>query len=159
MNQSINFRPIGKIRTQFNERTGTPRQSVGAEAERGSLEIFPIFQEGLRDLDGFSHLIVLFQFNRNQGYRLTVEPPWSNVPRGIFSTSSYERPNPIGMSVIQVERIEDGTIYFRGVDMLDETPVLDIRPYIPDLYPREKVKTGWMKPEHIRRMLGGKSGV
>lgn len=158
MNQSVTFRPIGKIRTRFTERAGTPRQSVGAETEEGSLEVFPVFQEGMRDLDGFSHLIITFLFNRIQGYRLTVEPPWSNAPRGIFATNSYERPNPIGISVVKVDRIDDGVIYFRGVDMLDETPVLDIRPYIPELFPKEKVKTGWIKPEHISRMTGSKSG-
>ena len=158
MNPNIQFRPIGKIRSRFSERAGTPRQAAGAPQESGTIEVFPIFQEGLRDLDGFSHIMVLFLFNRIQGYRLLVEPPWSNVPRGIFATSSYERPNPIGLSVVKLDRIEDGVLHFHGVDMLDETPVLDIRPYIPQLFPQTGVDTGWMKPEHIDRMLGGTSG-
>src|SRR5262245_50198198 len=139
MNQNVILRPIGKIRTRFSERAGTPRQAAGALNESAIIEIFPIFQEGLRDLDAFSHIVVLFHFNRIQGYRLMVEPPWSNVPRGIFATSSYERPNPIGMSVVKLDRIEDGVIHFSGVDMLDETPVIDIRPYIPQLYPQDGV--------------------
>lgn len=153
MNTNIAFRPIGRIRSRFSERAGTPRQAAGAPEESASIEIFPIFQEGLRDLETFSHITVMFYFNRIKGYRLQVEPPWSNVPRGIFATTSYERPNPIGLSVVKLERIQDGIIYFKGVDMLDETPVLDVRPHIPQLFPQSGVNTGWMKEQHIKRML------
>lgn len=158
MNTNLTFRPIGRIQTRFHERSGTPRQATGALEEEGLLEIFPIFGEGLRDLEGFSHLLVLFAFNRNTGFRLSVEPPWSNVPRGIFSTLSYERPNPIGLSVVQVTRIDNCIIHFRGVDMLNETPVLDVRPYIPQLFPKSGVKTGWIKEDGIQRMVAGTSG-
>ena len=99
----------------------------------GTIEVYPDYAEGLKDLDGFSHIIVLFLFDRIQGYDLHVLTPHSDERKGLFATRAPRRPNPIGMSVVEVLEIKGNKIRIRGVDMLDGTPLLDIKPYIPEI--------------------------
>jgi tRNA-Thr(GGU) m(6)t(6)A37 methyltransferase TsaA len=153
----ILLRPIGVLHTPFRQREGTPRQAAGASAYTATLEVFEAYQEGLKDLEGFSHLVVLFHLHRIDKMDLTACPPWDDKPHGVFSTCSPFRPNPIGVSVVKLEKIEGRFLTIRGVDMLDGSPVVDIKPYIPDLYPRENVRLGWMSGK-VDGMTGSRSG-
>ena len=135
--------PIGVVHSGFTQQAGTPIQSIMAEEAPGVLEIFPEFQEGLADLDGFSHIMVFFHLHAVSVGALKVRPYLDVVERGIFSTRSPKRPNRLGMSVVRLDRIESGRLFIRGVDMLDGSPILDIKPYIPafDHHPVERI--GW----------------
>lgn len=157
MGEPIVFQPIGVLHTPFQQREGTPRQAVGAREYTATLEIFEEYQEGLKDVEGFSHLVVLFSLHRVERADLTACPPWDDKPHGVFATCSPFRPNPIGLSVVHLEKIEGRFLTIRGVDMLDGSPVVDIKPYIPDLYPRGDVRVGWMSGK-VGRMTGSKTG-
>jgi len=147
--------PIGVIHTPFTKREGMPIQPAGAAGVQGTVKVFESYQAGLRDLDGFSHIILLYHFHRSQGFKLQVVPFMDTRSRGLFATRAPKRPNPIGLSVVQLERIEDGTLYVRNVDMLDGTPLLDIKPYVPEFDVQTAIRTGWLeqarKTVHDRR--------
>jgi tRNA-Thr(GGU) m(6)t(6)A37 methyltransferase TsaA len=153
----ISYRPVGVVRSEFHGRGGTPRQAVGAEGSRGTIEIDPGLTEGLADLEGFSHILVVYHMHRVRDHHLTAHPPWDDLPHGVFATCSPHRPNPIGVSVVQLERIADNVLHIASLDMLDGTPVLDIKPYVPDLFPRDKVRLGWLrgKVEGMTRSFTG----
>jgi tRNA-Thr(GGU) m(6)t(6)A37 methyltransferase TsaA len=153
----VRYRPVGTVRSPFKTGEGTPRQAVGAEGSQGTIEIDPAFAEGLADLDGFSHLLVVFHMNQVTECHLTAHPPWDRKPHGVFSTCSPYRPNPIGVSVVTLDRVEGTTLHIRNLDMLDGTPVLDVKPYVPDLFPREEVRVGWLEGR-VRGMTGSRSG-
>jgi tRNA-Thr(GGU) m(6)t(6)A37 methyltransferase TsaA len=119
-------------------------KGLGARHEaEGILEVRPEFAEGLKDIDGFSHLFVIWIFDRAGGYDLTATPPAGNRPHGVFATRSPRRPNPIGLSVVQLLRQEGNRLHVRGVDMLDGTPILDIKPYLSSV-PADQLKRGWL---------------
>ncbi|MFO7645948.1 MAG: tRNA (N6-threonylcarbamoyladenosine(37)-N6)-methyltransferase TrmO [Desulfosarcina sp.] len=139
------MKPIGLIHTPFADLTGMPIQPAGAAGVSGTVEVFSEYQAGLKDLDGFSHIVLLYVFHRSQGFRLQVVPFMDVEPRGLFATRAPMRPNPIGLSVVQLDRIEGGTIHIINVDMLDETPLLDIKPYVPEFDSQAKVRTGWLE--------------
>ena len=122
-----------------------PIQPTGAAQVRGSVEILPELTEGLKDLDGFSHIILLYHFHRMQGSKLTVVPFMDSQPRGVFSTRAPVRPNPIGLSVVRLLSIEGNILHIENVDILDGTPLLDIKPYVPkfDQHPVDRV--GWLE--------------
>jgi tRNA (adenine37-N6)-methyltransferase len=141
----MEMKPIGLIHTPFADLTGMPIQPAGAAGVSGTVEVFSEYQAGLKDLDGFSHIVLLYVFHRSQGFRLQVVPFMDVVPRGLFATRAPMRPNPIGLSVVQLDRIEGGTIHIINVDMLDETPLLDIKPYVPEFDSQAKVRTGWLE--------------
>lgn len=155
--ESIVLDPIGVLHTPFREREGTPRQAAGAQVYTATLEVFEEYQEGLKDLEGFSHLVVLFHLHRIDQTDLTACPPWDDKPHGVFATCSPFRPNHIGVSVVRLEKREGRFLTIRGVDMLDGSPVVDIKPYIPDLYPTEEVRLGWMSGK-VEGMTGSKTG-
>lgn len=144
----IEFRSIGVIHTPFKELEGMPIQPAGAAGVQGTIHIYEEFQEGLADLDGFSHIILLYHFHRSQGYVLQVVPFLDSTPRGLFATRAPKRPNPIGLSVVQLERIENGILHIQNVDILDGTPLLDIKPYVPEFDSQVEVRTGWLADSH-----------
>jgi tRNA-Thr(GGU) m(6)t(6)A37 methyltransferase TsaA len=141
----IRLKPIGIIHSPFRELRGMPIQPAGALGVKGSIEVFEEYRAGLKDLDGFSHVILLYHFHRSQGFDLHVVPFMDSRPRGLFATRAPRRPNPIGLSVVQLERIEGGVLHIRNVDILDGTPLWDIKPYVPEFDIQQKVRTGWLE--------------
>jgi tRNA-Thr(GGU) m(6)t(6)A37 methyltransferase TsaA len=138
--------PIGVIRSPFTTVAGTPLQSVAAGHVSGSVEIRPDLAPGLRDLDGFSHLHLLTWLHHSPpASRLELVPFLDDTPRGIFATRSPERPNPIGLSVVRLLKVEGAKLWVSGLDLLDGTPVLDIKPYVPDFDLFEPERFGWLE--------------
>ena len=141
----IEFKPIGIIHSPFNEPENMPIQPAGAEGITGTIEIFKEYQDGLKDLEGFSHVILLYHLHRSTGFKLQVIPFMDTELRGVFATRAPRRPNPIGISVVELGRIENGLLHIRNVDILDGTPLLDIKPYVPEFDVQVKVRTGWLE--------------
>ena len=141
----IQYVPIGVVHSPFSEPAGTPIQSAAASAVgvEAQVEIFPSFHEGLRDLEGFSHLILLYHMHRIQPAGLLVKPFLGNDRHGVFATRSPGRPNPIGFSVVRLLSVEDGALSITDVDILDQTPVLDIKPYVGEFDIRPVERIGW----------------
>lgn len=139
----FSFRPIGYVRSPYKQAKDVPK-GLGAKHEAdGVLELLPAYEEGLTDIEGFSHLIVLWVFDRSEGYELLGAPPSDNRAHGVFATRSPRRPNPIGFTVVQLFRRDQCSLHVRGVDMLDGTPILDIKPYLSSI-PEEKLRRGWL---------------
>ena len=128
----IELSPIGIIHSPFKEPKGTPIQTATAEDVEGKVEVFKEYMVGLKDLNGFSHIILLYHFHLTKGYSLLVRPYMDDTLRGVFATRAPRRPNPIGMSVVRLTRIEENILYIKDVDIVDGTPLLDIKPYVPD---------------------------
>jgi tRNA-Thr(GGU) m(6)t(6)A37 methyltransferase TsaA len=141
----IEFTPIGIIHSPFMVPEGMPIQPTGAAGIKGTVEVFENFHAGLKDLDGFSHIILLYHFHRSHGLNLHVVPFMDSEPRGLFATRAPKRPNPIGISVVQLDKIEDGVLHIQNVDILDGTPLLDIKPYVPEFDAQVEVRTGWLE--------------
>lgn len=141
----IEFTPIGIVHSPFTELKGMPIQPPGAAGANGTVEVFEDFHPGLKDLDGFSHIILLYHFHRSHGFNLHLIPFMDTAPRGLFATRAPKRPNPIGLSVVQLNKIEDGVLHIQGVDILDGTPLLDIKPYVPEFDAQLDVRTGWLE--------------
>jgi len=141
----IEMRPIGYVRSPIKDRSMAPIQPEGGKDIRGTIEIMPEFVEGLRDLEGFSRIQVIFHLHESEDYSLTVIPFLDDRERGVFSTRAPRRPNPIGLSSVILERIQGNKMHIRGMDMIDGTPVLDIKPYVPriDSHPDERI--GWIE--------------
>jgi tRNA (adenine37-N6)-methyltransferase len=143
-------RPIGIVTSPFKS-TGEVPKGLGAKHEtEGVLKILPEFVRGLSDIEGFSHLIILWEFDRAEGFELLGTPPSDNRPHGVFATRSPRRPNPIGMTVVELLRREANELYVRGVDMLDGTPILDIKPYLSSV-PAENLRRGWLAEAEERK--------
>ena len=132
----ITYKPIGIIHSEHTIAEKTPIQPVYAKDCKGRVEVFPEFVEGLRDLEGFSHIYLIYHFHRVPQVKLIVKPFLQDVDRGIFSTRAPYRPNAVGLSVVELIGIEDNNLHLDGVDILDGTPLLDIKPYTAkfDLY-------------------------
>ena len=141
----IEYEPIGVVRSPFVESEGTPVQPSRAKNAAGTVELLPEFVEGLSDLDGFSHIILLCHMHKTAAYRLKVTPYLDTQPRGLFATRAPSRPNPIGLSVVELVGIEENRLSIRGVDLLDGTPVLDIKPCVGEFDQRTELRTGWLK--------------
>jgi tRNA-Thr(GGU) m(6)t(6)A37 methyltransferase TsaA len=141
---TITYTPIGIIHTPFKKPQGIPIQGALHPDKEGWVEIFSEYCEGLRDVEGFSHLILLFHFHHADGYNLIARPFLDDTPRGVFSIRGPRRPNPIGLTVVQLLKIEDCILHIAGVDMVDGTPLLDIKPYFPDIDAHPDARTGWM---------------
>ena len=142
---TINYTPIGIIRSPFKEAQGTPIQSVAARDTEGSVEVFEEFCRGLEDLRGFSHIILLYDFHLAKTPSLIVKPFMDDHPHGVFATRSPNRPNPIGITIVKLVRIEENILYIQDLDILDGTPLLDIKPYVPGFDVREAVQIGWLE--------------
>ena len=141
----ISCKPIGFIRTPFTRPEGMPIQSATAAGARGRVELLPQFAEGLKDLDGFSHIILLYFFHRSAKAPLTVIPFLDSRPRGLFATRAPSRPNPIGLSVVELVAVDKNVLQVDHVDMFDGTPLLDIKPYVPRFDCWEAQRVGWLE--------------
>ena len=141
--EPVTYRPIGVIHTPFTDVEGMPIQPAAAAGVRGTIDLDPGFATGLLDLDGFSHLILLYHLHEVRAPRLTVTPFLDDRPHGIFATRSPARPNPVGLSTVRLVSVLGSTIEIEDVDMLDGTPLLDIKPYIPAFDDRAGARVGW----------------
>ncbi len=150
------LRAIGTIRTPFSEPQGTPIQGAFFNDAEGEIVVDAAFAEGLADLDGFSHAVVLFAFDRSEGFSLTVTPYLDDSRRGLFATRAPRRPNPIGLTVVRLAEVDGNRLRVRGVDMLDGTPLLDLKPYVPAVDEAEAVRTGWLEP-HLEAVREGRA--
>ena len=145
----IVMNPIGYVISPYKDPKDVPR-GLGAKHEtEGVLEIAPEFEIGLADIEGFSHLYVIWAFDRSAGYELTATPPTDNRPHGVFATRSPFRPNPIGLTVVSLLRREGARLHVRGIDMLDGTPILDIKPYLSNI-PEDQLRRGWLAEAEAR---------
>jgi tRNA-Thr(GGU) m(6)t(6)A37 methyltransferase TsaA len=141
----IKYKPIGIIHSPFKEPKGTPIQPPGAKGIKGTVEIFPEYGEGLRDIEGFSHIILLYHFHLSKGEALVVKPYMDSEAHGVFAMRGPSRPNPIGISVVQLVKVEGNTLHIQDVDIVEGTPLLDIKPYVPEFDLREAAKIGWLE--------------
>jgi tRNA (adenine37-N6)-methyltransferase len=143
-------RPIGFVSSPYKNPSEVPK-GLGAKHDAdGVLKILPEFEAGLADIEGFSHLIVIWEFDRSQGFELTASPPSDNRTHGVFATRSPLRPNPIALTTIELLRRDGANLHVRGVDMLDGTPILDIKPYLSNI-PSEKLRRGWLAEAEARQ--------
>jgi tRNA (adenine37-N6)-methyltransferase len=146
----VTMKPIGYARTPYEDTKQIPK-GLGAKHEaEGVLEVLPEFEAGLMDVEGFSHLFVLWTFHKSDGYDLVGRPPIDDQPHGVFATRSPRRPNPIGLTVVELLRRDGRNLYVRGVDMLNGTPILDIKPYLSSVSP-DKVRRGWIAAAEARK--------
>ncbi|MBN2071901.1 MAG: tRNA (N6-threonylcarbamoyladenosine(37)-N6)-methyltransferase TrmO [Candidatus Krumholzibacteriota bacterium] len=141
----IEFKPIGLVRTPFQHVSGMPIQASRSGGAEGTVEVFDEYAGGLADLDGFSHIILLYHLHMSEGYSLKVIPFLDDQPRGLFATRAPRRPNPIGLSVVRLVGIDGRIISVVDVDMLDRTPLLDIKPFVGEFDSRQDLKTGWLE--------------
>jgi tRNA (adenine37-N6)-methyltransferase len=146
-------RPIAHIRSPYTESSAIPKGLGAKHDAEGVIEFLREYEAGLTDVDGFSHLFVLWHFDRVTDFDLTARPPSDDRPHGVFATRSPRRPNPIGLTVVELLRREGASLYVRGVDMLDGTPVLDVKPYLSSV-PAEKLRRGWIAEAEARRAQG-----
>lgn len=141
----LKFEPIGVIHTPYKQKEGMPIQPAGAAGVPGTVEIFSDYTAGLKDLDGFSHIILLYHFHQSKGYDLTVVPFLDDQPHGLFATRAPRRPNPIGLSIVRLDQIEGSTLRISNIDVLDGTPLLDIKPYVPAFDQHTNARSGWIE--------------
>ncbi len=153
---AFTFSSIGVVRSSFAEQRGTPIQPAAAEGAAGRLELDPVLAPALADLDGFERIWVLFVLDRARAFEPTVIPYRDVRPRGLFATRAPARPNPIGLSVLRLERIEGSTLYVRDVDILDGTPVLDVKPYVPEFDAHPGSRAGWLDEGNRRERADGR---
>jgi tRNA-Thr(GGU) m(6)t(6)A37 methyltransferase TsaA len=140
----INFSPIGFLRTPFTSLLDMPIQPSSDKAQSGYVDIFPEYEEALKDIGLFSHVILLYYFHAQSKTRLTVKPFLDDVEHGVFATRAPARPNPIGMSVVELVKLEKNRLFLNKLDMLDGTPLLDIKPYVPQFDCYENANSGWL---------------
>jgi tRNA-Thr(GGU) m(6)t(6)A37 methyltransferase TsaA len=140
----IKYKPIGIIHSPFKEPKGTPIQPGGAKGTNGTVEIFPAYAEGLKDIEGFSHIILLYDFHLSKESALIAKPYMDNETHGVFAMRGPSRPNPIGISVVRLLKVEGNTLRVRDMDIVDGTPLLDIKPYVPEFDTREVERIGWL---------------
>jgi tRNA-Thr(GGU) m(6)t(6)A37 methyltransferase TsaA len=144
MEKEINIKPIGTIHTPYKEPRDIPIQGRFDDRAEGRVELFPEYLDGLKDLDGFSHLILIYYFDRSKTENLVGKPFLEDELHGIFAIRSPNRPNHLGFTIVSVQKIEGPIITFTEVDMLDNTPLLDIKPYVSHFDSRKDVRNGWL---------------
>jgi tRNA-Thr(GGU) m(6)t(6)A37 methyltransferase TsaA len=147
------MRPVGFVRSPHTDTSQVPKGCGAKHDAEGFIEILPEFVEGLLDIEGFSHLFVVWVFDRAEGFELTGAPPTDDRPHGVFATRSPRRPNPPGLTVVRLLGREDGRLRVAGLDMLDGTPVLDIKPYLSSV-PEAELRRGWLAEAEARRRTG-----
>ncbi len=147
----IKYKQIGVIHSPFKEPKGTPIQPGAAQGIEGTVEVFQEYVEGLKDLDGFSHIMLIYHFHLSKESSLKVKPFMDDQTHGVFSTRAPNRPNPIGISVVQLVKIEGNILYVKDVDIVDGTPLLDIKPYVPEFDIRDARKKGWLE-KNVRKL-------
>jgi tRNA (adenine37-N6)-methyltransferase len=140
----ISYTPIGIIHSPFSEIKGMPIQPSGAKGIKGTIELMPEFAEGLRDLEGFSHIILIYHLHLSTSFSLKVKPFLDDQLRGVFATRAPRRPNPIGLSVVRLKEIKGNILHIEDIDIVDDTPLLDIKPYVPAFEVQEAVRIGWL---------------
>jgi tRNA (adenine37-N6)-methyltransferase len=140
---------IGFIHSPYTESKSIPKGLGTKHDAEGVLEILPEFEAGLTDIEGFSHIFVIWAFDRSDGYELLGSPPFDERPHGVFATRSPRRPNPIALTVVELLRRDGRLLHVRGVDMLDGTPILDIKPYMSSI-PAEQLRRGWLAEAETR---------
>jgi len=141
----IKYKPIGVIHSPFKEPKGTPIQPAGAKGTDGIVEIFPEYAEGLKDVEGFSHIILLYHFHLSKRSALIAKPYMDNEMHGVFAMRGPNRPNPVGISVVRLAKVEGNMLHIQDVDIVDGTPLLDVKPYIPEFDIREVERIGWLE--------------
>jgi tRNA-Thr(GGU) m(6)t(6)A37 methyltransferase TsaA len=141
----IIFQPIGTISTPFKEPRGTPIQPRAARGAPGTVQVFPEYLEGLQDLEGFSHIFLIYHFHLSRDFTLKVKPFLDEEMRGVFATRAPSRPNPIGVSLVRLERVQGDRLEVLDVDMVDGTPLLDIKPYVPQFDYGPEARIGWLE--------------
>jgi tRNA-Thr(GGU) m(6)t(6)A37 methyltransferase TsaA len=151
MNENIIFRAIGIIHTPFTGAEKMPIQPEAAKGVEGTVDIKPEFETGLKDLDGFSHIILLYHLHLSRGFSLEVVPFLDDKLRGVFATRAPRRPNPIGLSTVRLLAIESNRLRIQNIDVVDGTPLLDIKPYVPEFDDQRADKIGWLS-DKIERM-------
>ncbi len=145
----IEYSPIGIVHSPFKDLNSIPRQPSQAKGTKAVVEVYPEFYKGLKDLDGFSHIILLCHFHKISGYSLEAFPPLDSQSRGLFATRSPNRPNPIGLSVVQLDAINENNLIISNLDILDGTPVLDIKPYFREFDLDENIRMGWIEKTRV----------
>lgn len=138
------YKPIGVVESPFATREGMPIQATGGQGVRGRIRVFEEYVEGLRDLDGFSHLILIYHFHLTRETQLVVMPFLDTTPRGVFATRSPNHPNPIGLSTVRLLGIKENTLEIEDLDIVNGTPLLDIKPYVPAFDHRQPERLGWL---------------
>jgi tRNA-Thr(GGU) m(6)t(6)A37 methyltransferase TsaA len=141
----IRFKPIGIIHSPFKEPRGTPVQPTAATGIAGTVEVFPEYAAGLKDIDGFSHVILLYQLHNVREFSLVVKPFLDKVTHGVFATRAPGRPNSIGLSVVCLLQVDGNILKIQDIDIVDDTPLIDIKPYVPQFDHRQPCKIGWME--------------
>ena len=141
----ITFLPIGTIHTPHTDLANMPIQPTAAKGIKGWIELNPEYVKGLKDLEGFSHIILLYHFHKSQGYKLTVKPYLDKTEHGLFATRAPKRPNPIGLSIVKLISIDGNRLEIENIDVLDGTPLLDIKPYVPVFDGQTDVRYGWLE--------------
>ena len=147
----IKYQPIGIIHTPHEEAEGTPIQPKGAKGIKGEVEVYSEYEEGLKDLEGFSHVILLFHCHLSGNYSLRQKPYMDDDEHGIFAMRGPSRPNPIGLSVVKLNSVEDNILKIENVDIIDETPLLDIKPFVPEFDQNKVEKIGWLG-ENVQKL-------
>jgi len=145
--KTIQFTPIGYINTPHKSLENMPIQPAGAKSVKGQIEIIPAFMEGLLDIEGFSHITLFYHLHKVNGYKLKVTPFMDTKEHGIFACKSPTRPNALGMSTVKLLAVEGNVLYVEEVDMLDGTPLIDIKPYWPKYDNRDNVRVGWLEKQ------------
>ena len=141
----IKYQSIGTIHSPFKDIEGMPIQPAGAANVQGTVEVLPELAEGLKDLEGFSHIILLYHFHRVRETKLVVIPFMDSEPHGVFATRAPKRPNPIGLAIVKLVGIEGNVLYIENVDILDGTPLIDIKPYVPEFDRPPVERVGWLE--------------
>jgi tRNA-Thr(GGU) m(6)t(6)A37 methyltransferase TsaA len=144
------MRPIGYIRSDYTRTDQVPKGLGATHTMEGTLEILPEYEKGLQDIEGYSHLLILWVFHQAPSCELVGKAPSDDTPHGVFSTRSPRRPNPIGLTTVELIRREGASLFLRGIDMLDGTPVIDIKPYTSSI-PMEQLRRGWLEEAEKRR--------
>ncbi|HDJ37696.1 MAG TPA: tRNA (N6-threonylcarbamoyladenosine(37)-N6)-methyltransferase TrmO [Methanosarcinales archaeon] len=146
---NITHTPIGVIHSPFTDPADTPIQGVFADGARGEVEVFPEYADGLRDIDGFSHLIILYHFHLANGYSLISKPFMGDNEKGIFAIRHPNRPNPIGISIVRLDTVRGNVLEISDIDILDGTPLLDIKPFVHQFDHRADIQSGWVDDQHV----------
>lgn len=143
--KEITYKPIGIIHSPFKKPKGTPIQPKSAKGIKGTIEIFPEYTKGLKDIEGFSHIILLYHFHLVKTSSLIAKPFMDDKPHGIFAIRGPSRPNPIGISIVRLIKVKNNILYIQDLDIVDGTPLLDIKPYVPEFDKAEVTRIGWLQ--------------
>jgi tRNA-Thr(GGU) m(6)t(6)A37 methyltransferase TsaA len=152
----VTYKPIGIVHSTFKKTDSVPIQSIAARDVEGLVEIFPEYGKGLRDVEGFSHIFLIYHFHEARRPQLLVKPYLDDRLHGVFATRAPARPNPIGISIVRLVTVEENKLHIKDVDIVDGTPLLDIKPYVPEFDARETCRIGWLQ-DRINRLSETKS--